>query len=68
MSYIPSRGKFINGKIADADDITTEFNLISSAITKVINDVTDGNTETLRLAKAYTDSQITTVGTDGGTF
>lgn len=66
MSYTPQQGLFINGRIADGQEVLNEFNAISVAITEVDNKVASEATKALGDSKVYTDGKLTELTVDGG--
>lgn len=68
MSYTPTKGVFVNGKVADATDMLNELVAISTATQGIETKVTTDTTKTLTDSKKYTDDQLTALAIDGGTF
>lgn len=68
MSYTPTQGLFVNGRVADADEILNEFGAISGAISEVASEVEAKTLESTTESKEYTDNKLTQLNIDGGTF
>lgn len=68
MSYNPTQGIFVNGRVADANELLNELGAISGAIKEVDDKVVSADVEVTKEAKAYTDSELAALAIDGGTF
>lgn len=68
MSYTPTQGLFVNGRVADADEILNEFGAIAGAITDAENTIESTALEAEKTAKTYTDDELSKFNVDGGTF
>lgn len=66
--YTPSQGVFVNGKIADADDMMNEFNSVATAINDTNTESETRDVQNLQAAKTYSDSKLAAYNVDGGTF
>lgn len=68
MSYTPTQGLFVNGRVADADEVLNEFGAIAGAIADTENSVESKALEVTTETKKYTDDEIAKLNIDGGTF
>jgi hypothetical protein len=68
--YTPTQGVFVNGRVADADDVMNEFDTIATAINDTDTESATRDATNLKEAKDYTDAEIQKAHTtiDGGTF
>lgn len=66
--YTPTKGIFVNGRIADAVDLVNEFSAVASGIVEVDNKVVSATSEAETAAKAYTDTKFAALIIDGGSF
>lgn len=68
MSYKPQQGLFVNGRIADANEVLNEFNAISVSIAETENAIAAKTAEAQKASQDYTDKQLADTTVDGGTF
>lgn len=68
MSYTPTQGLFVNGRVADANEILNEFGAIAGAIGEVATEISTKTLEVTKEAKQYTDTTVGNIVVDGGTF
>lgn len=66
--YVPSQGMFVNGRIADGDDMMNELNTIATSIIDTNRESESGDVLTLQTAKTYSDNSLSAYKVDGGTF
>lgn len=66
--YTPTQGLFVNGRVADADEVLNEFGAIAGAIKDVDDKVVSATTDSTKESKQYTDDKLSQLAIDGGTF
>lgn len=68
-TYTPTQGKIVNGRVADADDIMSEFSAIAQTFQTAQDETERKTQEVLKEAKAFTTSSLAKIqDIDGGTF
>lgn len=69
-NYTPSQGVFVNGRVADADDMMNELDIIATAINTSNAEHESRDVKNLNTAKAYTDTEVVNAlkVIDGGVF
>lgn len=68
-TYTPTQGKIVNGRVADADDIMSEFSAIAQTFQTAQDETERKTQEALKTAKAYADVKMDALQEiDGGTF
>lgn len=68
MSYTPTQGLFVNGRVADANELLNELGAIAGAITETDNSIESKAVTVVAETKQYTDDEISKINIDGGTF
>lgn len=66
--YTPSKGIFVNGRIADAADMVNEFSAIATGIIEIDNKVTTAADDAEKTSIAHTDARFNDLVIDGGVF
>lgn len=68
MSYTPTPGIFVNGRIADAVEVLNEFSAISVATKENATKIESATQKQLQASKTYTDTELGKINVDGGSF